>query len=612
MISFLFPLLIILLANGTTVFIFKKSFGKTLIFTLLLFAFPIFISGLVFKTFTVGYILNILYSLSIIILLIKNRKNKELLLEFKNNYLTLGLFAFIALYSFVFIYDFNREYTMWDERSHWGVMLKEMLRLDNFYSVSESTLMVHKDYPPILQLFELFWIKLSGMYKEAYAIRALHTLELSFFVAFINEKEKINIKNILKTIFKIGLIVLIALLLLAMFDIHGVVNSIYNDYFLSLLVAYILLYIFFENDNSNYLIIKLSLILSFILLTKQVGLAFYLMIVFFYIIMNIKEKKNIKEYIKLFIFLVLIPFLFYKIWGSYISNFNMDKQFIISDIKFSELKDIIFNTANERHIIFTNYISTIIHTNIVWFRFFNISYLTGFIIFAVLLFITNIFSKIEWKKIIKLFITILIGAVGYFALMLLLYLFCFKEEGYTLASFDRYMDTYLLIEFITLFIITIKYIEKNKKCYMYLIIFIFLLLSISRQKIHYLKPAITKEAITPYEVVANRIMKKTKDKDKIFLLAQETNATYQFTVKYYCNPRITNLRGYELPIDGVDYEDYFYKNINDYMLEFDYLYVVNTTDNINDKYDFVFKDIKNDELYKIIKEDGKVKLELVE
>ena len=612
MISFLLPLIVILLSNATTVYIFKKSFGKTLIFTLLLFSFPLFISGLIFNSFKIGYILNILYSISIIPFLIKNRKNTSLIMNFKSNYFSMGFFAFLAIYLFVFIYDFNRSFTMWDEKSHWGVMLKEMLRLDNFYSIDESTLMVHKDYPPILQLFELFWIKLSGTYKEAYAIRALHTLELSFFVLFIDKKEVINIKNIFKTIYKIGMIVLIGLLIILMFDKHGVINSIYNDYFLSLLVAYALLYIFFENDNSNFSIINISLILSFILLTKQVGLAFYMMIVFFYIITIIKQKKKIKEYIKLFIILFVIPFVLYKMWGIYISNFIIEKQFVISDIKLQELKDIIFNISNEKHSIYTNYISSIIHTNISWFKFFNISYLIGFIIFVILLFIVNIFNRIDWKKIIKLFITILLGACGYFVLMLLLYLFCFKEEGFTLASFDRYMDTYLIIEFIVLFIMVIKSIEKNKRLYLYLIISFILLLSINRGRIHYLKPTITRESITPYEVVSNRIIEKTNEKNKIFLLSQETESLYQFSVKYYANPRITNLRYYELPLDEMDFEDYFYNNVNDYMLKFDYLYVVNTTDELNNKYDFIFKNIKNDELYKIKNENGKVKLDLVE
>lgn len=611
MISFLIPLLVILLANATTAFIFKKSFGKTLILTLLLFAFPMFLSGIVFHTFSLGYIINILYSLSIFVFLIINRKNKELLLDFKTNYFSLGFYLFIAIYVFVFLYDFNRTYTMWDERSHWGVMLKEMIRLDNFYSVNESTLMVHKDYPPILQLFELFWIKLSGSYNEACALRSLHVLELSFVIPFINDNEKITIKNLLKSIYKIGIIVLIVLLIILMFDTHGVINSIYNDYFLSLLVSYILLYIFFDNDNSCFSIINISVILSFLLLTKQIGLAFYLMIVFFYIITNVKSKKNIKEYIKLFIFLVLIPFALYKIWGTYISHFNMEKQFIISDIKISELKDIIFNTSNIKHSIFINYIHAIIYTNISWFKFFNISYLIGFIIFTVLLFIINIFSKLDWKKIIKLFITVLIGAIGYFCVMLLLYLFCFNEEGYTLASFDRYMDTYLLILFIIIFIITIKYIEKNNKNLLYLLISIILLLSINSQRIHYLKPIIRVQPKTPYEIVANKIIEKTNEKDKIFLLSQDKESLYQFSVKYYSNPRITNLKYYELPVNDIDYEDYFYKNVNDYMLDFDYLYVVNTTTDINEKYSFILNNIKNDELYKIKKEDGKVKLELV-
>ena len=169
--GFILPLFYLLLSNATTVCIFKKKFIKVLPITLMFIVFPLFISGVVFSTFKIGIMINLLYCLCFIPYLLIKKENRK---EFKDNYLSLGLIAFFVLYVFVYLFDLNRNFTVWDEFSHWGVMLKEMLRLDNFYSVTKSTLMVHKDYPPVLQLFEFFWIKLCGSYREAYAIKALH------------------------------------------------------------------------------------------------------------------------------------------------------------------------------------------------------------------------------------------------------------------------------------------------------------------------------------------------------------------------------------------------------------------------------------------------------
>lgn len=168
------------------------------------------------------------------------------------------------------------------------------------------------------------------------------------------------------------------------------------------------------------------------------------------------------------------------------------------------------------------------------------------------------------------------------------------------------MDTFVLIEYL----LVIFYIIYDKKIYIQLIISFMLILIMDRSAWHYLKPAIVKNQITNEEIVANDIIKRTEDNSKIFLLSQDTGATYQFSVKYYANPRITNLKGYELPIIE-ESEDYFYNNINDYMLKFDYLYVVNTTEDINNNYDFIFKSIKNNELYKINDNKGKVTIKKV-
>lgn len=155
--SFLSLLLYLLLANGFFIFFTKRSFGECIPLTMMVNAFTYFLSQLIFHTFTVGFYLNLSYAIFFLIVLITKRKNKDVIKLWKNNFFSKGFYIFLLIYIIVFIYDYNRSFHVWDEWSHWGEMIKEMLRLDQFYSVESSTLLVHKDYPPIIQLLELFF-----------------------------------------------------------------------------------------------------------------------------------------------------------------------------------------------------------------------------------------------------------------------------------------------------------------------------------------------------------------------------------------------------------------------------------------------------------------------
>ena len=274
------------------------------------------------------------------------RKSKTILKKIHNNFITNSFYFFIIVLIFFSIFDFNRVYTHWDEFSHWGEMLKEMIRTDKFYSSSLSVLQVHKDYPPIIQLFELFIIKLFGSYKECYAIFALHLLELSLFTFLIDDSIKLDKKNlIIGTFFTILLIFLYIIL----FDLHGIVNSIYIDYFLAFLVAYILITIFLSKDKTSiFTLLNISISSSFLLLTKQIGISLYAMIIFFYFICLIMDNKKIKiskgniiVLLKIVFLIIVVPILLLLWWNSYIKRLNIDSQFNVSDIKILELYNFI-------------------------------------------------------------------------------------------------------------------------------------------------------------------------------------------------------------------------------------------------------------------------------
>lgn len=609
----------LLLANLTTVIICNKTFGKCLPLTMMMQAFIIYLSQMIFKTFNIGFYLAIIYALISVTYIIKNRKSKTILKKIHNNYVTNSFYFFIIVLIFFSIFDFNRVYTHWDEFSHWGEMLKEMIRTDKFYSSSLSVLQVHKDYPPIIQLFELFIIKLFGSYKECYAIFALHLLELSLFTFLIDDSIKLDKKNLIIGTFFTILLIFLSIIL---FDLHGIVNSIYIDYFLAFLVAYILITIFLSKDKTSiFTLLNICISSSFLLLTKQIGILLYAMIIFFYFICLIMDNKKIKVnkdniiiLLKTVFMIIVVPILLLLWWNSYIKTLNIDSQFNVSDIKISELYNIYKgnNGTEDQKTTAINFINALKDYNLT-VSYIKLSYFQAIILGLFLIYLLAKKSKkvFDSKRINLLIITLALGSLGYAFVMFTTYVFCFNGvEALELYSFDRYMSTYILIVVLS-YIMLLVHLCYKKNVVKYIIYStIILSLIVPTSKFYNLVPKLNKNSKNVYEENAEIIRKNVKGNKKVFILAQSTSGDYQFFIKYYANPIVTNLNNYNWPNDNTKE---YYKSIKKDITKYDYIYIANVNDNFNTNYKFVFNnDIQNGQLYKIDKEsDNNYKFILV-
>ena len=582
-----------MLTKGLFVLLFNKSFGKCIPITLIISTFTLYISQFLFKTFNIGVIINILFPF-IFLLLIFIKRKKENVQVFYKNFFSNGFYIFLVIYICIYIFDFYRVFTKWDEFSHWGVMVKEMYRLDRFYSVKQSTLMVHKDYPPIIQLFEFFYSKLCGGYKEAYLERAIHLLNLSFFIPLFSEKEQSKKQFLLKTL----------------------LNTIYVDYTMAITTAYLLATISIEKDLfQKFTIINLSLGLTFLLLIKQMSLPLYAMILFLFI-MNIllKEKgkrlskENLKKLCKIAILLIIIPILTMKSWNCYIEKLKIEKQFDLKDIKIMELKSINNGTKGEKYQqqSIKNYFRAIKTENMTT-SYLHITYLECFIITIVLLYVLWSLNKktISKQQIILIGITLTLGYIGYSFVMLILYVFSFGPiEGPSLASFERYMPTFVLICLSLIFMLFIYNNKTKKDLHKLVMLTAILILIQSPLSINKCYPRIKKSQMSGFEKLANSIKEKTKNKSKIYVIAEDSVGDYQFYIKYYLGDKTTNLVYFDLPVKDIEnYEDYYNQNIKEYMLKFDYLFLAKLNKEFKEKYSFLFENntIEEGNLYKIEK-----------
>ena len=625
--SLFIPFLYFIFATGLIVILTNKSFGKCLPITLMINAFSYFISQVLFNTFKVGFIINLLMVIAFIILLIVKKKQNKIN-DFKNNFFSKGFYAFIVIFLAVFIYDFNREFTMWDEFSHWGVMVKEMLRLDKFYSVELSSLMVHKDYPPIIQLFELFYCKLSGGYTESHVTTAIHLFGFCLFIPAICENLKFKR---LETIIKSLVIVISAYLVMLLFDQHNVINTIYTDYTMAIVIAYLLSIIIFEKDTlSNFTLFNLSIGFSFLLLTKQIALPLYLMILFLFImdllmknkwkINKLFNKNNIIPVIKVIILLIIVPLAFWKGWNNYVETLNVTQQFKLSDLKVSELKGIIMGTSGEswQNIAAKNYIKAVKFENVTT-SYIKLSYIQCIVLVLSLLYlIWKIDNKHFYKgQLTILGMTLTFGFIGYAFVMLVMYTFSFgPREGPILASFNRYMPTYVIVCMTLLYMMLINVCESQKEEKKSLRILIatmvVLILVQAPDTLSKFYPRILKSGESDFEIHANIIRPQIEENSKLFIIAEDTPGNFQYRIKYHLDGVTTNLEYFNLETDESKIENFdeYVAGFKNYLKDYDYLYIGNLNDDFNDMYGFLFdeNEVKVTNLYKVNKKDGSLTL----
>jgi hypothetical protein len=333
----------------------------------------------------------------------------------------------------------------------------------------------------------------------------------------------------------------------------------------------------------------------------------------------ILKRKNIKKAICIFLTLILIPLLLYFGWSKYVKNIGCDSQFNLSDIKINELYGIVIGTTGEewQHTTTKNYFNALFNKSITTSNVLALSYLQSTILIFVFLLILWLFFKNKFYKnqFLSINTTLFFGSIGYAFVMLLLYVFSFGlYEGPNLASYDRYMATYIIICLVVLIYLIGIIISRSKNKEIYLLILCGTLFCIqSPNKMSALIPSITTSQENIFSYNANILSEKTDDFDKIYIIAQNSSGEYQFYIKYYCNPRITNLLYFNLPVDDeIDTKKYFNDNMLEYMKDFDYLYLASIDDNFIEKYSFMFEKekIEQNGLYKIDYNNGNIKLTL--
>ena len=408
---------------------------------------------------------------------------------------TPGFFLFWILGALLLWMNWNRGLMRWDETSHWALMVKETLRVNDFYCVDASSLLAHKDYPPIVCLFEALYCRLSGGYREGKLYAALQLLELSFFFPFLAKtswfpakeerpsvktegmsaktgQDRADWKKYVKQ--WIGFFVVCTLagagVLFCGIPDNPFFSSLYEDNILALELAFGFWCVFRKREICWS---DMSLVCVFLLMTKQMGLVFYALLLFFAAVKTLvtwvgesrirqnkagesgtagspwKNREMLRKAAGVLLWVLVLPLGLYLSWKVEIGRYGVDEgaQFQLSAIRPGLIADILAKTGGEEWQIVSgqNYLQALYGRELHHYGI-SCSYLLMLLVFAVIFAALALALRNTGflRRIVCAGSVALAGGVGYAFAMFLLYVFSFgPQEGPVLASYERYMNTYL-------------------------------------------------------------------------------------------------------------------------------------------------------------------------
>lgn len=636
-----------ILCGGTTSLVTKKKFGYSLPLTFMSMALIMELVALLFGRISPSYIIIALWAFVFPILacyrILKNKEWKEV----RSIVVTPALFATIIFILVIAVFDSGAMYSVWDEYSHWGPMVKVMWDSDKLYCLSEAQF-AHHDYPPVVSLFELLICRLVGGYYEAYVYRALHLLSFSLLLPIIEElctifefksseelkASTIKTRRILDNNIAliIALIVFLSIFISIMPDIF---NCVYTDALLGIEGA-VIMWMFWKYDFSKTSTASLAVYISFLLMSKQMGLTFFILsfIAGVTLFVYSAELPIKKRAISLGVVYV-IPIIVYEIYHIYTSSLNLAHVQFATNSLSANLVDFILGRNVQEHQTWvvgamTHYVIT---EPVTWIGIPYIGWLGVFVIggFAAVTILAK--SGAERRTVVSAISVLTICGFGFFLfalVMLALYIAGGFTVGevYGLASISRYLCTYIVAAFNVLFGIlmySVFNLVKGGSDYWKRVAIseaavfaaiVLLLLQIKAQPDAKFAPAQEDDLLRSIRYQAEQIEQVVGDQASIYIISQEDDGYYYGRLNYYLLPNTTDWKSVRSS------EDQQYSGevldsqslINAYIKGFDYLYLYN----VNDTFvaDFApqmgLTNVDNGSLYKINYNDDMVTFTQVE
>jgi len=569
------PLIFFIALNGSFSLLFRQKFGRMLPGTFILSVLVMYISGFVFSTFLYGFLLLMFGAIIFpLVLFVKCKDDKHEL----NYFFTYGLFSFIIIYFILLFVDYGRHLGAFDELMYWGKMVKEMWRLDAFYSIPESTMFIHKSYPPFMSLFELLWCYIASYFSESLISLSLHVFMIGILVVPFNERvmddSRISLKQIVFSVISIMCFLHLIVFFDAPMEIYTTFNTIYVDIVLGILFAYNLLCareIVASGFNANSIFFFLSS--AALVLTKDTGLCLFMVSVFYLLIslLRLVNLKSINKKKTIILSLLIVGVFCISAHWKVFTTVQMANDTNLSLLDMFE-ESIESSNISKTMQIATNYFYEIMSFSIVNHGYIRINF-THFLIALICLYVLC-YKNIQ---IIDryLFFLMTFGAFGYILLYLLVYAIYMSHadpaEAMSFNSLPRYFTTYVISYVLVIVCIAGVYARRKVILYFqYFYLFSIIVLANGTNSALVNQNWLIGHVTNDYEQIAYNINNKDFCNNKILLICDSPSCLPYINYYVDCNYMNTNRHRYT--------------SLDEALSDNDYIYIVHPNSELNAKY----------------------------
>jgi hypothetical protein len=610
---------------------FNKKIEETIFLAIISKILILFLAGIFFNL-NVGFYSVLVLNLALLVYNIRSLiKNWKIV---KNNLFTVGFWIFLLTYLFFVWLNHGRMIIIWDEFSHWALVVKNMFYLNNFGVGPESTVLA-RNYLSGTSLYQYFCMKLNGGFNESILYLGMNLCSFSLLIPMFKHFK--SLKN-----FSVYLLWLI-IASIPLFFYSAYYNSLYVDAILGICFAYAVYSYYFDykNDYDKFKLINLSGALAMLIFIKDTGMIFAFIAGCIILIdsnfiknkfqLNIKSIwKNSKPVLWTLIPCVAVKslWIFYLKANSITSSLSQGGSLVSSFFGLFSL-----DGDGYKYTVLYNFVKALFSEHL-FGTVVNVSFVLLLCFFIVLSYVLIMDMKNNnLKKSYTMMSTIVVfGSCGYALFLLLTYLTVFSGyEALRLASYSRYISTNALGILVMIFALLLnKYSINTKKMLKFLMISFLTMLFFFNLDTLVNMAFSSREAIASNKSVRDDyqyfkdVVEKYLDKDDyLYFISNNDNGINFYIGRYEITPIRMN-RNYAWSI-GSPYNDSdiwtVLKTASEWEGElkqnYNYVYLFRVDDQFISRYSELFNisanDIKDDQLYKVNKlaTDNKL-LELVE
>jgi len=564
-------------------------------------------------------IVNILLGLYVII---KNWKNKE---ELRTKIMTPGLAFFSIVFFVLMITTYNKNLVDYDHYLYRSLNTKIMYYTDCMSKGFQAL------YPPSINLFEYFFMKIIGVYiqgVEAFAV------QIFGFALLLPIFDRIKNTKFINTIITIAIICIPAILGNLIFY-----EAAYPDALLGLLIGYSI-YALCAEENNKFKLLSVILALSITTLTKPAGFYISAIVIGMYLLIGLLNNKcNTKESIKKFlkskelknvIIITIAVIAVFISWKVFTRINNQNNSGVTrpeqartegSSIEYT-LKSIMTTTfgyyeenhdsadSNNKLIpkMYSLY-ATMAPIRVTIYGIITVIMISALIVYK------YVIKNENKKKFENQVIALTIGLAIYIIFLQLSYILKFStEEMLGHNGLNRYLPTFLLGMIYFIVAMAIKNMEeKNDRKINYIMLVAIIIAFTSLQSIA--NVSITSgiyniqsiEYCNNGRIPANKIDEKIEENEKVIIISQnEDTNLYGLMLRYYLYPN--HISNYYQQVNEKQFEA-----IKSKMLKEDiyYIYVFSVDEKLSESFNKEFDneiELKKETLYKIQVENDKIEL----